>query len=122
MKLRSMAMSFTVNSTNFLNNLTAVDTRMMHATRLYAETAGAQMEAYAKQNAPWKDITGISRQTISHDVKSERYKQTIILRGGVSRHFIFLELGFEKRYSIINPTLIKMAPGVVRGWKAVIGV
>ena len=122
MKLRSMALSFTVNSTNFLNNLTAVDTRMMHATRLYAETAGAQMEAYAKQNAPWKDITGISRQTISHDVKSERYKQTIILRGGVSRHFIFLELGFEKRYSIINPTLIKMAPGVVRGWKAVIGV
>ena len=122
MKLRSMAMSFTVNSTNFLNNLTAVDTRMMHATRLYAETAGAQMEAYAKQNAPWKDITGISRQTISHDVKSERYKQTIILRGGVSRHFIFLELGFEKRYSIINPTLIKMAPGVVAGWKRVIGV
>ena len=122
MKLRSMAMGFTVNSTNFLNNLTAVDTRMMHATRLYAETAGAQMEAYAKQNAPWKDITGISRQTISHDVKSERYKQTIILRGGVSRHFIFLELGFEKRYSIINPTLIKMAPGIVRGWKAVIGV
>ena len=122
MKLRSMAMSFTVNSTNFLNNLTAVDTRMMHATRLYAETAGAQMEAYAKQNAPWKDITGISRQTISHDVKSERYKQTIILRGGVSSHFIFLEMGFERCYSIINPTLIKMAPGVVRGWKRIIGV
>ena len=122
MKLRSMAMSFTVNSTNFLNNLTAVDTRMMHATRLYAETAGAQMEAYAKQNAPWKDITGISRQTISHDVKSERYKQTIILRGGVSRHFIFLELGFEKRYSIINPTLIKMAPSVVVGWRRIIDV
>ena len=122
MKLRSMVMSFTVNSTNFLNNLTAVDTRMMHATRLYAETTGAQMEAYAKQNAPWKDITGISRQTISHDVKSERYKQTIILRGGVSRHFIFLELGFEKRYSIINPTLIKMAPSVVVGWRRIIDV
>ena len=115
-------MGFEVNATNFLNNLTAVDTRMLQATRLYAETAGAQMEAYAKQNAPWKDITGISRQTISHDVKSERYKQTIILRGGVSSHFIFLELGFEKRYSIINPTLIKMAPGVVAGWKRVIGV
>ena len=115
-------MSFVVNSANFLNNLTAVDTRMLHATRLYAETVGAQMEAYAKQNAPWKDITGISRQTISHDVKSERYKQTIILRGGVSRHFIFLELGFEKRYSIINPTLIKMAPSVVVGWRRIIDV
>ena len=122
MKLRSMVMSFTVNSTNFLNNLTAVDTRMLHATRLYAETAGAQMEAYAKQNAPWKDITGISRQTISHDVKSDRYKQTIILRGGVSRHFIFLELGFERRYAIIEPTMIKLAPNIVRGWRRVIGI
>ena len=115
-------MSFTVNSTNFLNNLTAVDTRMMHATRLYAETAGAQMEAYAKQNAPWRDITGISRQTISHDVKSDRYKQTIILRGGVSHHFIFLELGFERRYAIIEPTLIKMAPGIIRGWRQILNI
>ena len=114
-------MGFEVNATNFLNNLTAVDTRMMQATRLYAETAGAQMEAYAKQNAPWKDITGISRQTISHDVKSERYKQTIILRGGVSAHFPYLELAMGKKYAIINPTLIKMAPGIVRGWKVVIG-
>ena len=114
-------MGFEVNAANFLNNLTAVDTRMLQATRLYAETAGAQMEAYAKQNAPWKDITGISRQTISHDVKSERYKQTIILRGGVSAHFPYLELAMGKRYAIINPTLIKMAPGIVRGWKAVIG-
>ena len=114
-------MGFEVNATNFLNNLTAVDTRMMHATRLYAETAGAQMEAYAKQNAPWKDITGISRQTISHDVKSERYKQTIILRGGVSHHFIFLEMAMGKKYAIINPTLIKMAPGIVQGWRQIIG-
>ena len=114
-------MGFEVNATNFLNNLTAVDTRMMHATRLYAETAGAQMEAYAKQNAPWKDITGISRQTISHDVKSERYKQTIILRGGVSAHFPYLELAMGKKYAIINPTLIKMAPGIVQGWRQIIG-
>ena len=115
-------MNLKLNSDKFLNNLTQTENRLLRATRLYAETSAAQMEAYAKQNAPWKDITGISRQTISHDVKSERYKQTIILRGGVSRHFIFLELGFEKRYSIINPTLIKMAPGIVRGWKVVIGV
>ena len=115
-------MGFEVNATNFLNNLTAVDTRMMHATRLYAETAGAQMEAYAKQNAPWKDITGISRQTISHDVKSERYKQTIILRGGVSRHFIFLEYSFERKYAIIEPTMIKLAPGIVRGWRQILNI
>jgi hypothetical protein len=26
-----------------------------------------------------------------------------------------------KRYAIINPTLIKMAPGIVRGWRQIIG-
>ena len=115
-------MKFEVKVEEFLRNLTDVDNRLMQATRLYAETSAAQMEAYAKQNAPWRDITGISRQTISHDVKSDRYKQTIILRGGVSSHFVFLELGFERRYAIIEPTLIKLAPGIVKGWRKVIGV
>ena len=115
-------MNLKLNSDKFLNNLTQTENRLLRATRLYAETSAAQLEAYAKQNAPWKDITGISRQTISHDVKSERYKQTIILRGGVSSHFIFLELGFERRYAIIEPTMIKLAPGVIRGWRKIIGV
>ena len=115
-------MNLKLNSDKFLNNLTQTENRLLRATRLYAETSAAQLEAYAKQNAPWKDITGISRQTISHDVKSERYKQTIILRGGVSHHFIFLELGFERRYAIIEPTMIKLAPNIVRGWRRVIGI
>ena len=115
-------MRFEVNVQEFIGNLDRLNDRMLSATRLYAETSAQQMEAYAKQNAPWKDITGISRQTISHDVKSERYKQTIILRGGVSAHFPYLELAFERRYAIIEPTLIKMAPGIVRGWRKVIGV
>ena len=115
-------MNLKLNSDKFLNNLTQTENRLLRATRLYAETSAAQLEAYAKQNAPWKDITGISRQTISHDVKSDRYKQTIILRGGVSAHFPYLELGFERRYAIIEPTMIKLAPGIVKGWRKVIGI
>ena len=115
-------MNLKLNSDKFLNNLTQTEYRLLRATRLYAETSATQLEAYAKQNAPWKDITGISRQTISHDVKSERYKQTIILRGGVSAHFPYLELAFERRYAIIEPTMIKMAPGIVKGWRKVIGI
>jgi hypothetical protein len=115
-------MNLELNLDEFLNNLTQTENRLLRATRLYAETSAAQLEAYAKQNAPWKDITGISRQTISHDVKSERYKQTIILRGGVSAHFPYLELAFERRYAIIEPTMIKLAPGIVKGWRKVIGI
>ena len=61
-------MNLKLNSDKFLNNLTQTENRFLRATRLYAETSAAQLEAYAKQNAPRKDITGISRQTISHDV------------------------------------------------------
>ena len=113
-------MKLKLNSDKFLNNLTQTENRLLRATRLYAETSAAQLEAYAKQNAPWRDITGISRQTISHDVKSDRYKQTIILRGGVSAHFPYLELAFERRYAIIEPTMIKLAPNIVRGWIRII--
>ena len=115
-------MGIQLNSSDFINRIEQLNNRMLHATRLYAETSGAQLEAYAKTNAPWKDITGISRNTISHEVKSDRYRQTIILRGGVSAHFPYLELGFEGRYAIIDPTMIKLAPGIVRGWRQVIGV
>ena len=115
-------MSIQFNSSDFINRIEQLNNRMLHATRLYAETSGAQLESYAKANEPWKYITGISRNTISHEVKSDRYRQTIILRGGVSAHFPYLELGFEGRYSIIDPTMIKLAPGIVTGWRRVIGV
>ncbi len=115
-------MGIEINATNFINSIEQTNNRLLHATRLYAQTAAADLEAYAKANAPWNDITGISRNTISHEVKSDRYKQTIILRGGVSAHFPYLEFAFERRYAIINPTMIKKAPGIINGWRKVIGI
>ena len=53
-------MGFEVNVQEFIGNLDRLNNRMLSATRLYAETSAQQMEAYAKQNASWKDITGIS--------------------------------------------------------------
>lgn len=115
-------MSLTLNSSNFLSNLANIEQKVLQGTRLYAETSGAKLEAYAKTNAPWNDITRLSRQTISHEVQSSGANQKIILRGGTTKQFIFLELGFQKRYSIIQPTLIKMSPGIVSGWRKVIGL
>ena len=109
-------MSINVDISDCLNRLTEINQKVIQGTRLYAETAGAKLEAYAKANAPWKDITGISRQTISHSVESAGANQRIILHGGVSAHFPFLELAHEKRWAIINPTMIKMAPGIIVGW------
>lgn len=113
-------MSINVNISDCLNRLSEIDQKVIQGTRLYAETAGAKLEAYAKANAPWKDITGISRQTISHSVESAGANQKIILHGGVSAHFPFLELCREGKYAIIKPTMIKMAPGIIQGWRKVL--
>lgn len=113
-------MSISLNSSDFLSNLANIEQRVLQGTRLYAETAGAKLEADAKVNAPWQDITGISRQTISHEVQSSGSNQKIILRGGVSAHFVYLELAHGKRWAVINPTLIKMAPGIIQGWRKVL--
>ena len=113
-------MSINVNISDCLNRLSEIDQKVIQATRLYAETAGAKLEAYAKANAPWQEVTGLSRQTISHSVESAGANQRIILHGGTTSHFIFLELAHEKRWAIINPTMIKMAPGIIQGWKKVL--
>lgn len=113
-------MSLILNSSNFLSNLANIEQKVLQGTRLYAEIAGAKLEAYAKTNAPWDDISGISRQTISHEVQSSGANQKIILRGGTTGHFVFLELAHEKRYAIISPTLNKLGPSIVEGWKRVV--
>ena len=113
-------MSINVNISDCLNRLTEINQKVIQGTRLYAETSGAKLEAYAKSNAPWQDVTGLSRQTISHSVESAGTNQRIILHGGTTSHFIFLELAHEKRWAIINPTMIKMAPGIIQGWRKVL--
>lgn len=113
-------MSLTLNSSNFLSNLANIEQKVLHGTRLYAETAGAKLEATAKSEAKWNNITGLSRQTISHEVQSSGANQKIILRGGVTAHFVYLELAHEKKYAIIAPTLNKLGPSIVEGWRKVI--
>lgn len=113
-------MAINLNISDCLNRLAEIDQKVIQGTRLYAETAGAKLEAYAKANAPWNDVSGISRQTISHSVESSGASQKIILHGGVSSHFWALELAMEGKYAIIKPTIIKLAPGIVTGWRKIL--
>lgn len=113
-------MSISLNSSDFLKNLADIELRVLHGTRLYAETAAQKLVAEAKANAPWKDITALSRQTISAEVQSSGTNQRIILKGGTTSHFIYLETANEGKYAIIKPTMIKLAPGIIAGWHKVI--
>lgn len=113
-------MSITLNSSDFLNNLAEIEQRVLQGTRLYAETSSQKLVAYAKENRPWHDVTALSRQTISAEVQSSGANQKIILKGGTTSHFIYLETAREGKYAIIKPTMIKLSPGIIVGWRRVI--
>lgn len=113
-------MSISFDARDFLSNLSEIELRVIAGTRLYAETAAQKIVADAKSNAKWKDITALSRQTISAEVESSGANQRIILKGGTTSHFIYLETANEGKYAIIKPTMIKMTPGVIAGWRKVI--
>ena len=74
---------------------------------------------YAKSNAKWHDITGNSRQTIDSTVNSHGNNQKITIAGHTP-HFKWLELAHEKKYAILNPTIKKLGPEIVRGWVSII--
>lgn len=113
-------MSLTLDPSDFLNNLSNIELKVMQGTRLYAETASQKLVTYAKQNRPWHDVTALSRQTISAEVQSSGANQKIILKGGTTEHFIYLETANTGKYAIIKPTMIKLSPGIIKGWQKVI--
>lgn len=114
-------MSLTLDPSDFLNNLSNIELKVIQGTRLYAETAAQKLVTEAKVKAKWNDVTALSRQTISSEVKSSGANQQIILKGGTTEHFIYLELAREGKYATINPTMIKLAPQIIKGWEKVIG-
>lgn len=86
--------------------LESLDSRMAIGAAVVSE----QMEAYAKQNAPWTDRTGNARRTLSGFVESDGAGSLLI---GVAGHMPYspkLELFYGGRYSILVPTVDAYVP------------
>lgn len=83
---------------------------------LYAETAATDLEAEAKLNAPWTDRTGLARSTIRGGSGWKRLHLFIAL-GGNTHYFDFLELGRQKKYAILVPTIEKNAQQLINGYR-----
>jgi len=65
-----------------------------------AQQNAAEMEAWAKQNAPWQDRTGAARAGLSARVEGDGGIGTIVLSHGVD-YGIWLEIANGGRYAII---------------------
>lgn len=106
---------FKIDGTNLMKNLTERQIKISAASKLFAQSAGNELEAEAKVNAPWKDGPFRSRQSIESYVKQPGNKTDIILRGNTP-HFKYLELCHEKKYEILWPTVKKNMSRVVKAW------
>lgn len=97
-----------VPPTAFKTSLDRFDAAARKALGDVADLYAPQMEAYAKNNAPWTDRTGDARKTIKALVTKEPDSVEIALFGTME-YFPFLELGTSKMrpYPIIVPTLQK---------------
>lgn len=89
-------------------------TKAHAALEMYAETEAKSLEGYAKANRPWTDRTGDARKRLTGSVEKNDSGLDIILAHGVD-YGIWLELAHEKRFAIVEPTIRRKSPVVVRG-------
>ena len=106
-------MAFEINAshlTGFLEPLySTVGPHLVLGTAAVAE----EMEAYAKQNAPWTDRTGNARRTLSGFVMQEDESTLLIGLAGHMPYSPQLELNYAGKYKIILPTVDSYAPKIM---------
>ena len=107
--------SFRIDSTQVQNNLKAFPAKVNSAVGMYAKTASKTLENQAKQNAPWTDRTGHARQRLTGDASEVEKGWQIELSQGVD-YGIYLELAHEKRFAILQPTVLSKSPEIIHGF------
>lgn len=102
-------MKVRIDVSDALSGLADFGDRAAAALTDSANDAAREMEAYAKTNRPWTDRTGNARRTLEgvSELAGER------LSVGVEGHMpysVFLELGFDGRYAVLQETVNALAP------------
>ena len=94
---------------NVIGNLKGCEDRMRAALHGLGMQTAAQMEAYAKQNAPWQDQTGHARQGLFGEVLEEDGKLKVRI-AHTEEYGVYLELSRKGRRPILEPTAQRFAP------------
>ena len=106
---------------DLLRNLETMTKRAPIAVNMYANTAAKKLEKDAKQRAPWTDRTGQARQRLTAYVTEIQPGICEITVAHGVYYGVFLELAHEKRFATIMPTIQRIAPEIMRGFKVLIG-
>lgn len=107
-------MSFTTDFSELHSWLNSAPGRAEMALNMYATNAALKLQNYARDNALWTDRTGHARQRLTGTVSRISSGYRIALAHGVD-YGIWLELAHEKRYAIIQPTILVNTSEVMAG-------
>lgn len=84
------------------------------ALNQYSVNAALKLQNYARNKAPWTDRTGHARQRLTGTSSRISSGYRITLAHGVN-YGIWLELAHEKKYAIIQPTILVNSSEVMTG-------
>lgn len=111
-----MVRGFKLDPSNLLEGLTKFEDKADAAIWAYAETSAQKLQGYARANRPWTDRTGHARQRLTCDVTKQSSVYKLTLSHGVD-YGIWLELAHEKRFAIIQPTILANSNDIMRGFE-----
>lgn len=97
-------------------NLSEMPNRVKAGVLKVMQEEGKKLEDYMKLNRPWTDRTGNARNGLRANVNYYGGDYvSIVLSHGVY-YGVYLEYAMEKRFAIINPTLLSQGPNVIRAF------
>lgn len=115
--MSSMELEFDL--TPLLKGLKELDDKTQTALLMVTEAGAAKMEKYAKANRPWTDRTSRARNGLQGLGQKVSDGFLISLSHSVD-YGIHLEMRSNKKYAILMPTINKIGPEVIEGFKTVL--
>ena len=106
-------MALEINTSALASSLSQWHSTIGNRISFAVTSAAAEMEGYAKQNAPWTDRTGNARRTLDGFVAQADEDNILI---GVAGHMPYspkLELFYGGRYAILMPTVDTYIPVIM---------
>lgn len=90
------------------------------AVREVLDEVGKEMTAWAKQNAPWKDVTGMARNGLTYEVTGSA-DAFVLTFGHTVTYGKFLELAHSGRFAIIASAIQMHLPALEAKLRGVVG-
>lgn len=110
-----MATSFKLDSDGLTEGLKRLSNQVDPALRLYADTSALTLQNYAREHRRWTDRTGHARQRLTGTATKVVNGYKLTLSHGVD-YGVWLELANEKKYAIIQPTILAKSNQIMLGF------